>query len=106
MKTKFIWVALASVLSFSTVKASPDNEKIKIKVTKDASPEAREKAKELQLRLDKVQALDYNSLSREDKKQVRTELRDIKKEAAEMDGIYLYLSAGAILILILLLILL
>jgi len=106
MKTKFIWVALASVLSFSTVKASPDNEKIKIKVTEKASPEAREKAKELQLRLDKIQSVDYNDLSKDEKKQVRTELRDIKKEAAELDGVYLYLSAGVILILILLLILL
>jgi hypothetical protein len=56
-------------------------------------------------RLEEIRAMDKNTLSRNEKKALRVEVREIKKELAVVSG-GVYLSIGAILLIALLLILL
>lgn len=62
-------------------------------------------ALQLQHRLEEIRALDTSTLSRAEKKALRREVREIKKELAAISG-GVYLSVGAILLIALLLILL
>lgn len=59
----------------------------------------------LQSRLSEIKALDDTSLSKAEKKALRREVKEIKKEMAALSG-GVYLSVGAILLIALLLILL
>jgi hypothetical protein len=63
------------------------------------------RATELQNRLEEIDALDKTELSRAEKKVLRKEVKEIKKELATMAG-GVYLSIGAIILIALLLILL
>lgn len=65
------------------------------------SPEARA----LLARLDEIKAMDKSKLNSSEKKQLRKEVRSIKKNLNENHG-GVYLSVGAIIIIVLLLILL
>lgn len=64
-----------------------------------------ERAVQLQTRLEEIKAVDKESISRAEKKALRREVREIKKELAAIGG-GVYLSVGAIIIIALLLILL
>lgn len=68
-------------------------------------PTSESRALQLQHRLDEINALDRTTLSREDKRVLRREVREIKKELAQISG-GVYLSVGAIILIALLLILL
>src|SRR5688572_27887959 len=108
MKTKLVLAAMLSVFSFATIEAAPakkDNE-VKIMVKENASEESKLKAIELQSRLDKLQAVDYNALSAEEQKNYRNELKSIKSEVRNDPGVYLYLGGGALILILLLLLLL
>lgn len=63
------------------------------------------RAAELQNRLEEINAMDKTELSRAEKKVLRKEVKEIKKELATMSG-GVYLSVGAIILIALLLILL
>ena len=63
------------------------------------------RSQQLIQRLEEIKAMDKSALTRLEKKRLRNEVRDIKKEAKEIKG-GVYLSVGAIIIIILLLILL
>ncbi len=62
-------------------------------------------AKALTLRLEEINAMDKSKLTTPEKRQLRKEVRSIKKRAAELGG-GVYISVGALLIVIILLILL
>jgi hypothetical protein len=64
-----------------------------------------DKAVLLQNRLDEIKALDKSTLTHSEKKMLRREVKEIKKELATASG-GVYLSVGAILLIALLLILL
>lgn len=66
--------------------------------------EAEAKATRLKNRLEEIKALDKRHLSPVEKKALRVEVREIKKELASGGGVYL--SVGAIILIVLLLILL
>lgn len=69
-------------------------------------PETNEaRAIQLTNRLEEIKALDKRELSKEEKKALRKEVRETKKELAAISG-GVYLSIGAILLIALLLILL
>lgn len=98
MKIKVL-IALLFISSIVSLSASPVKRGIHIVVTEKATPEQREKAKELQARLDRVQQLDYNALTDKEKEAVKTEVREIKKEVRQMrDGVYFYVGGGLLLI--------
>lgn len=70
------------------------------------TPEANEaRVQQLQNRLEEIKGLDMRGLSRTEKKIMRREVREIKKELAAISG-GVYLSVGALILIALLLILL
>lgn len=60
---------------------------------------------QMKARVQEIKAMDKSQLSRENKKALRKELRDMNKESRAMDGGTLYISLGAALIIVLLVIL-
>lgn len=77
-------------------------------MAKDAKPEMTETQKvrfaEITRRVEEIKGMDKSELSRSERKALRNELQEMKKEAKAMNG-GVYLSVGAIIIIILLLIL-
>lgn len=70
------------------------------------TPETAEsRAVHLQNRLEEIKGIDKRTLSRSDRKELRREVKEIKKELAAISG-GVYLSIGAIILIALLLILL
>lgn len=69
---------------------------------KKLNAEQKELLAKFEARLDEIKAMDFKSMSKEEVKAVKEELKEMKKEG-EKKGIYL--SIGAIIIIILLLIL-
>ncbi len=61
-------------------------------------------ASQMMVRLNEIQSMDKTNLSPSEKKELRKELNQMKKQAGELDK-KVYLSVGAIIIIILLLIL-
>lgn len=59
---------------------------------------------EIEFRLAEIKSMDFGAMSKNEIKDVRTELKEMKEEAREL-GRGVYLSVGAIIIIILLLIL-
>jgi hypothetical protein len=68
-------------------------------------PAESEEAKVLLLRLDEIKTMDMTELKASEKKNLRKEVRSIKRELREVSG-GVYLSVGAILLIALLLIIL
>jgi hypothetical protein len=64
-----------------------------------------EQATRLQHRLEEIKAMDMSQLSRKEKKALRGEVKQIKKELKEISG-GVYVSVGAIILIVLLIILL
>ncbi|MFN3801004.1 hypothetical protein [Belliella pelovolcani] len=80
-------------------------------MAKDAKKENPELTAEEQLRLEEInnrveeiKAMDFADMSKEERKEVKNELREMKKEAKDLGG-GVYLSVGAIIIILLILIL-
>ena len=59
---------------------------------------------EIQTRLAEIKALDFGEMSKSDLKEVKVELKEMKKEAKQNGG-GIYLSVGAIIVILLVLIL-
>lgn len=91
-------VALACLMAMASPVWADSNSNL-IAESKEAT------ATQLQNRLEEIKALDKHELSREEKKALRREVREIKKELAAISG-GVYLSVGAIILIALLLILL
>lgn len=60
---------------------------------------------EMHKRVEEIKAIDRSSLTKEERKALRIELREMNKEAKAMDQRGVYISFGALIIIILLLIL-
>jgi hypothetical protein len=79
--------------------ASNKNEKVEL------SPEQKVRLSEIEMRVEEIKAMDFSEMSKEERREVKSELKDMKVEAKQMGG-GVYLSVGAIIIILLLLILL
>lgn len=64
----------------------------------------KEKLVEIEARIDEIKAMDFSDMSKEEIKDVRMELKEMKKEAKRAGG-GVYISVGAIIIILLILIL-
>lgn len=105
MKPKFFLPILAATLSLSTITAKAAKHEV---VTKEQFAKMSDQEKKIQVeaikeRLEEIKDMDKSSLSKEDRKELKHELKDLRQEARRAQGIYL--SVGAIIIIILLLIL-
>jgi Flp pilus assembly protein TadB len=100
---KFIYsLALIFMLGVSanTVLAADKSEKNKTEMT----VEQQAQLKRITERVEEIRSMDKSDLSRAEKKELRKELRELKKQSKALGG-GVYLSVGAIIIIILLLIL-
>ena len=99
MSTKKIvsFLLIAFSVTFITPAMAKDVTPIKTEIPKEV------RAQQIEHRLVEIRNMDKSSLSRADKKELRKEVKSLKKEAASQG---VYLSIGAIIIIILLLILL
>ncbi|MGV3547951.1 MAG: hypothetical protein ACO1N4_12865 [Pedobacter sp.] len=98
---KFIFsLMLLVTLSFNMNFAVAANDKPKTELT----AEQRAELNRIVSRVDEIKAMDKSKLSKEERKELRKELKELKKSARAVGG-GVYLSVGAIIIIILLLIL-
>ncbi|WP_373497529.1 hypothetical protein [Aquiflexum sp.] len=72
---------------------------------KELTVEQEARVAEIQIRVAEIKAMDLSDLSNEERKEVKDELREMKKEAKNL-GSGVYISVGAIIIILVLLILL
>ncbi|SDE41164.1 hypothetical protein SAMN05216464_10637 [Mucilaginibacter pineti] len=111
MKTKIYLIALTVLLSFTalTSRASVNTDaltplsKETIATMTDEQKQAR--IEEIKARVNEIKAMKKSDLTKEERKELRTELKGLKHEANAMGGGGIYLSVGAIIIIILVLIL-
>jgi hypothetical protein len=104
MKTARFIKSLVVILLMAI--ASPSFASISEPVVATAATETPEaKLARLQERIEEINAMDKNSLSRGERKALKKEVRQIKDEVKALSG-GVYISIGALLIIILLLILL
>lgn len=101
MKKKIYLLATAFMLMLATPSVMAKDAKSKPEMTE------RQKARveEISRRVEEIKNMDRSELTRQDRKDLRNELLEMKKEAKAMSG-GIFLSVGAIIIIILLLILL
>lgn len=85
-------------LTVNTVFASD-----KPKVNTELTTEQKAELERITSRVAEIKAMDKSNLSKDERKALRKELKEMKKKAAAMSG-GVYLSVGAIIIIILLLI--
>jgi len=101
MKKKIYFLATAIILSL----ASPAVMANDSKPTKAPLTEQQQiKLQNIEQRVQEIKTMDRSGLSRAERKDLRKELQEMKKEAKALSG-GVYLSVGAIIIIILLLIL-
>lgn len=102
MKKLIYSFALVFILGISanTVMAAGNRDKNKTELTAEQQVEL----KRITDRVEEIKHMDKSNLSKEERKELRKELKEMKKHARAMGG-GVYLSVGAIIIIILLLIL-
>lgn len=61
---------------------------------------------EIEARIMEINAMDFSEMSREEKKDLRNEIKELNKESKTMRGSGLYISTGALIIIVILLIIL
>ena len=101
MKKKIYFLATALMLML----ASPSVMAKDAKSKPDMTERQKARIEEISRRVEAIKNINRSELTRQDRKDLRNELLDMKKEAKAMSG-GVFLSVGAIIIIILLLILL
>ena len=89
--------ALAPAAMAKDGKEKPKNETL--------SPEDKARLDQLENRFLEIKAMDFKSMNKSERKEIRKELREINKEAKDRNG-GIYISTGAIIIILLLIIIL
>ncbi|MBC7652703.1 MAG: hypothetical protein H7101_13240 [Deinococcales bacterium] len=110
MKQKMFTPLLVVVLLFSSFISEaatanyPTTKELKAKVITMTEEQKRARLETIKMRLLEIKDMDKSTLTKEQRKDLRAELRNMNKEAKVASG-GVYLSVGAIIIVILLLIL-
>jgi glutamate mutase epsilon subunit len=102
-KIAFYVMTAIMLLSITTTPVSASHEMNKVALANEKIESAEVKA--LMSRLEEIKAMDKSNMTSTEKKELRKEVRSIKKSMSELSG-GVYLSVGAIIIIVLLLILL
>ncbi len=100
MKKK-IYLLFASFMLVMSVMSVPTF----ANTTKEPTEQQQVRIQQIKDRLEEIQSMDKSNLSKQERQDLRTELKSMKKEAKALGG-GVYLSVGAIIIIILILILL
>ena len=101
MKKKIYFLATAIVLSLASPAVMAKESK---PVETPLTEQQQARLKTIENRVLEIKTMDKSSLTRQERKDIRNELQEMKKEAKAVGG-GVYLSVGAIIIIILLLIL-
>lgn len=99
MKSRFLFFALVLMLVSSTSYAKPHAKSVAL------SAEQQIRILQIDARVHEIKAMDLASLSRQERKALRKEVVQLKKEAAGIAKGGVYLSVAAIIIILLVLIL-
>jgi hypothetical protein len=106
---KIVLCIMATCLSLTFVPlqsfAATIDKPSELVVTKPAEPAEAAEAKALLLRLDEISAMDASKMKSSEKKEMRKEVRSIKRELKDING-GVYISAGGIILILILLIVL
>lgn len=95
---------LVILIAFTDMKyAVADN--VKSKSSRELTIEQKEELSMLTERLNVIQGMDYSKMTRLEKKQLKLEVREIKKKITDLGG-GVYISAGALIVILILLIIL
>lgn len=100
MKKQIYFLATAFMLMLATPSVMANDAKAKPEMTERQVA----RMEEISRRVEEIKGMDRSQLSRQDRKDLRNELLEMKKEAKVTSG-GVYLSVGAIIIIILVLIL-
>ena len=100
MKKQIYFLATAFMLMLATPSVMANDAKAKPEMTERQVA----RMEEISRRVEEIKGMDRSQLSRQDRKDLRNELLNMKKEAKVTSG-GVYLSVGAIIIIILILIL-
>ena len=104
---KSLVAAFVMLLSLNTVTAfAVDKKTIQANVAKMSEEQKEARYVQMKLRVEEIKSMDKSTLTREEKKELRQELKDMNTEAKAAARGGVYLSISAIIIVILLLILL
>jgi len=106
MKKKMYQLAIVLLLSVTAMssQATVTNNRDKDKVALMSKEEKLARIKTIELRVSEIKAMDKSTLTRTEKRALRHELKDMRKETSGL-GNGVYLSVGAVIIIVLLLIL-
>jgi hypothetical protein len=103
---KFILCLMATVLSLTLLplqsSGATKEEPTSLVVTKPPEPAESAEAKALVTRLDEIKAMDMSKLKSTEKKELRKEVRTIKRELKDISG-GIYVSAGVLIVVLIIL---
>lgn len=103
MKTRLFLPALLFLFALNATAARIESNPGKDKVENMSEEEKKARLEQIKQRVYEIKAIDKSTLTRSERKELRKELKAMKQQAREVQGVYL--SVGAIIIIILLLIL-
>ena len=110
MKKQIYLLALTMLLSIAAFNTYAADSHALTPLTKEeiatmSTEQKQARIEEIKARVNEIKAMDKSELTKQDRKELRTELKGLKHEANAMGGGGIYLSVGAIIIIILVLIL-
>lgn len=107
MKTRHFFPALALLLllSFSAQAGNLSNRDIKDRVEAMTMEEKQQRAEVIKLRVEEIKNMDKSTLTTAEKKELKAEMKMMRKEAKAIGGGGIYISLAGLLIIILVLIL-
>lgn len=105
MKQKIFFLLFFTTFTFIFSTTATPYKPIEEKPFRMTEEQIAQRMKEMRKRVEEIKGIDRASLTKEERKALRIELREMNKEAKAMDQRGVYLSFGAIIIIILLLIL-
>src|SRR5690606_5834227 len=101
---KKLFAILALFFSTQLLMAGPANDNKSKNGETELTEAQKERLAEIQERVDEIKAMDFSTMDREEKKDVRMKLKEMKEEAKKTEN-GVYISVGAIMIILLILIL-
>ena len=104
MKKKIYLIAATVMLTFAAFTSQAATTFNKEAIASMTTEQKQARIEEIKARVNEIKAMDKSQLTKEERKDLRQELRSDKQEARAMGG-GIYLSVGAIIIIILVLIL-
>jgi Flp pilus assembly protein TadB len=101
MKKLFACIATALLLAaFTPIQSNAEKKPVSISTTGKESPEL----KALINRINEINAMDRSTMTRVERKEIRKELRAIKREAHRHSGGAVYISGGLLVVILILII--